>query len=143
MQWIAFLVAQLVKNPPASRRPGFNPCLGKVPRRREGLLTPEFWPGEFCGLYSPWGCKELDTTEQRSHALTVSLDFTSTPSSGRGLGSGLSCMFSLWSPSSQTSKEGSSQSESTTHQTSTFAVSPYVMSTNIPLAKAHYMTDPT
>ena len=25
--------------------------------------TPEFWPGEFQGLYSPWGRKELDTTE--------------------------------------------------------------------------------
>ena len=28
------------------------------------LPTPVFWPGEFHGLYSPWGCKELDTTEQ-------------------------------------------------------------------------------
>ena len=25
-----------------------------------------FWPGEFHGLYSPWGRKELDTTEQIS-----------------------------------------------------------------------------
>ena len=24
------------------------------------LPTPVFWPGEFHGLYSPWGCKELD-----------------------------------------------------------------------------------
>ena len=22
-----------------------------------------FWPGEFHGLHSPWGCKELDMTE--------------------------------------------------------------------------------
>ena len=22
-----------------------------------------FWPGEFHGLYSPWDCKESDTTE--------------------------------------------------------------------------------
>ena len=29
--------------------------------RREKLPTPVFWPGEFHGLYSPWGCKELDT----------------------------------------------------------------------------------
>ena len=29
----------------------------------ERLPTPVFWPGEFHGLYSPWGCKELDTTE--------------------------------------------------------------------------------
>ena len=25
------------------------------------LLTPVFWPGEFHGLYSPWGQKESDT----------------------------------------------------------------------------------
>ena len=29
-----------------------------------------FWPGEFCELYSPWGCKELDMTE-------VNMKFTS------------------------------------------------------------------
>ena len=34
--------------------------------RRERLPTPIFWPGEFHGLYSPWGCKESDTTEQLS-----------------------------------------------------------------------------
>jgi len=26
--------------------------------RRERLPTPVFWPGEFHGLYSPWGCKD-------------------------------------------------------------------------------------
>ena len=31
------------------RRPGINPWVGKIPRRREGLPTPEFWPGEFHG----------------------------------------------------------------------------------------------
>ena len=31
--------------------------------RRERLPTPVFSPGEFHGLYSPWGLKELDTTE--------------------------------------------------------------------------------
>ncbi|KAB0372828.1 hypothetical protein FD755_015581 [Muntiacus reevesi] len=36
--------------------------LGSIP----GLHTPVFWPGEFHGLYSPWGCKELDMTEQLS-----------------------------------------------------------------------------
>ena len=29
---------------------------------RERLPTPVFWPGEFHGLYSPWGSKELDMT---------------------------------------------------------------------------------
>ena len=44
-------------------RPGFNPWVGKIPWRRESLPTPVSWPGEFHGLYSPWDCKELDTTE--------------------------------------------------------------------------------
>ena len=33
---------------------------------REFQPTPEFWPGEFHELYSPWGHKELDTTEPLS-----------------------------------------------------------------------------
>ena len=39
------------------------PVLGRSPRERERLPTPVFWPGEFLGLYSPWGCKELEMTE--------------------------------------------------------------------------------
>ena len=46
--------------------PGISPQVGKIPWRRERLPTPVFWPGEFNGLYSPWGCKESDTTEQLS-----------------------------------------------------------------------------
>ena len=56
----ASLVAQLVKNPPASGRPGFIPWVGKIPWRRERLPTPVFSPGEFHGMYS----KESDTTER-------------------------------------------------------------------------------
>ena len=40
--------------------------LGRFPWRRERLPTPVFWLGEFHGLYSPWGHKESDTTEQLS-----------------------------------------------------------------------------
>ena len=52
-------------------RPGFHPWVGKIPWRREQLPTPAFLPGEFHGQkclvsYSPWGCRELDTTEQLS-----------------------------------------------------------------------------
>ena len=46
------------------RRPGFDPWVGKIPWRREP--TPVLWPGEFHGLYSPWGCKESDMTERLS-----------------------------------------------------------------------------
>ena len=35
-------------------------------QRRERLPTPVFWPGEFHGLYSPWGRKVSDTTEHLS-----------------------------------------------------------------------------
>ena len=45
---------------------GSMPGAGKIPWRRERLCTPVFWPGEFHGLYSPWGHKESDTTERLS-----------------------------------------------------------------------------
>ena len=45
-------------------RPGFNPRVGKISWRRERLSTSVFWPGEFHGLFGPWGHKELDTTER-------------------------------------------------------------------------------
>ena len=51
----AYLVTPLVKNPPAMQRPGLDPWVGKIPWRRERLPIPIFWPGEFQGLYSPWG----------------------------------------------------------------------------------------
>ena len=54
----ASLVAQLVKNPPAMRRPAFDPWVGKIPWRRERLSTIVFWSGEFHGLDSSWGHKE-------------------------------------------------------------------------------------
>ena len=62
----ASLVIHLVKNPPAVRRPGFSPWIGKIPWRRERLPTPVFWPEEFHGLYCPWDHKQLDTAEQLS-----------------------------------------------------------------------------
>ena len=46
-----------------SRRPGFNPWVGKTPWRRGQLPTPVFWPGEVHGLYSPWGGRDSDTIE--------------------------------------------------------------------------------
>ena len=51
---------------PEMLKTGFDLWVGKIPWRRELLLTPVFWPGEFHGLYSVWGCKELDMTEQFS-----------------------------------------------------------------------------
>ena len=69
----ASLIAQLVKNPPAMRETRFDPWVGKIPYRRETLPTSLFWPGEFHGLYSPWGRKESDTTERLSLSLSSTL----------------------------------------------------------------------
>ena len=43
-------------------RPRFDPWVGKITWRKELLLTPVFWPGEFYGQrslagYSPWGSR--------------------------------------------------------------------------------------
>ena len=54
-------------------RPWFDPWVGKIPWKREKLPTPVFWPGEFHGLDSLWGCKELDTMEQLSLAYSILL----------------------------------------------------------------------
>ena len=35
-----------------------------LPWTKERQPTVVFWPGEFHGLYSPWGCKESDMTER-------------------------------------------------------------------------------
>ena len=59
----ASLVAQLVKNLPEMWKTWACPSVGKIPWRMEWLPIPVFWPEEFRGLYSPWGCKELDMTE--------------------------------------------------------------------------------
>ena len=65
----ASLVAQLVKNPPALEET----WVRKIPWRRERPPTPGFWPGELNGLYSPWGHKESDMTEQLSFSSLWSL----------------------------------------------------------------------
>ena len=53
--------------------------VGKIPWRRERLPTPVLWPGEFHGLYSPWGHKESDMTEQLSLSIkTLFFCYTKT-----------------------------------------------------------------
>ena len=60
----ASLVAQLVKNLPAMRETwvqslGWQDPLGKGKAAHSSILENEFYE-----LYSPWGRKELDTTER-------------------------------------------------------------------------------
>ena len=52
-------MAQLVKNSPATRETWVQSLSWEDPWRKERLPTPVFWPGEFNGLYSPWGHKVL------------------------------------------------------------------------------------
>ena len=59
--WLSWYIIHL-----QYRRPGFDPWVGKILWKRERLPTPVFWSGEFHGLSRPWGCKELDMTEQLS-----------------------------------------------------------------------------
>ena len=67
----------MVKNLPANAGDagGFDPWVVKIPWRREWQPTPVFLHGESHGQrrlvgYSPWGYKELDTTEQLTHTHT-------------------------------------------------------------------------
>ena len=69
----------MVKNPLANagdaKRRGFDPWVGKTPWKRAWQTTPVLLPGESHGQrslagYSPWGCKESDTTEATQQART-------------------------------------------------------------------------
>ena len=66
----ASLVAQMVES--ACRRPGFNPWVGEIPRRRDWLPTSVFLPGESHGQrslmgYSPWGSKVRHNWSDSAH----------------------------------------------------------------------------
>ena len=64
------MIAQLVKNLPAMQETLVR-LLGWEGSLEKGkATTPVFWPGEFHGIYSPWGHKESDTTERLSLSLS-------------------------------------------------------------------------
>ena len=61
-------MAQTVKICLQCKTPEYNLWVEKIPWRKEWLPIAVLLPGEFRGQrslegYSPWGCKELDTTE--------------------------------------------------------------------------------
>ena len=66
----------MVKNPSANaelKRDGFDSWVGKIPWSRKWQTTAVFLILANLGQrslagYSPWDCKELDTTEHRSIA---------------------------------------------------------------------------
>ena len=66
----ASLIAQLVKNPPAIQETLVR-FLGWEDHLEKGKATHSSRPGDFHGLYSPWGHKELDMTERLSLSLCL------------------------------------------------------------------------
>ena len=66
-----------------------DPSVGKILWRRKRQPTPEFWPGKFHELYSPWGCKEWDMTERLSLSLQVALAVKNLPANADGRDAGL------------------------------------------------------
>ena len=59
-------MAQLVKKPPAIRKTWVQALGRENPLEKGKAICPVFWPGEFHGVHSAWGCKESDSTEQLS-----------------------------------------------------------------------------
>ena len=69
----------MVKNPPAVWETWVQSLDWEDPLEKGKATTPVFWPGEFHGLYSSWGLKELDMTERLSHkACRSQLDYDKT-----------------------------------------------------------------
>ena len=97
---MGFPVAQLVKNHLQCRRPGFDPWVGKIPWRREQLPTPIFWPGEFHGLYNPWGQSQTQLSSYNFHVLLQSLSRVK-PQCTRSLGSSATTWKSTCQPGTQ------------------------------------------
>ena len=59
-------MVQMVKILPAMQETWVRYLGWGDPLERERLPTPVSWPREFHGLYSSWGLKESDSTEQLS-----------------------------------------------------------------------------
>ena len=60
------LVVQLVKNLPAMRETWVQSLGWEDPLEKRTATYSSILAGEFHELYSPWDCKESDTTEQLS-----------------------------------------------------------------------------
>ena len=62
-------MAQLIKNLPAVRETWVQSLGWEDPLKKGKAIHSSILPGEFHGLYSLWGHKELDTTERLSLSL--------------------------------------------------------------------------
>ena len=63
------LVAQMVKHLPKMQETWVRSLGWEESLEKERLPTSVFWPGEFHGLYSPWGRRESNMTERLSVSL--------------------------------------------------------------------------
>jgi len=97
---VIYLVAQMVKNLPAMQKTQVQSLDQEEPLEKGMATTSVFLPGEFHGWkslagYSPWGCKELDTTEQltekavapHSSTLAWKIPWTEEPGRLQSMGS--------------------------------------------------------
>jgi len=74
----------MIKNLPAKHETQVQSLGQEVPWRRKWLPTPIFLPGEFHrqrsrAAYSPWSCRESDTTEQLIHLEIYSIKCITKP----------------------------------------------------------------
>ena len=70
----ASLVAQVVKNPPVMQETWIQSLCWEDPLEKGKATHSSILTWKFYGLYSPWGHKESDTTEQLS--LHINQKFT-------------------------------------------------------------------
>ena len=73
-QWWSWKDRPVNAGDKGERRHGFDPWVRKIPWSRKWQPTPVFLPEKYHGQrslvdYSPWGYKELDTTEHATHVL--------------------------------------------------------------------------
>ena len=73
MDYVGFLVAQTVKNPPAMQETWIQSLRWEDPLEKgmathSSILAWRIHGQRSLAGYSPWGCKESDTTEGTSHS---------------------------------------------------------------------------
>ena len=69
MVQLASIVPQVVRILPKMRETWVQSLGWEDSLEKERLPTSVLWPGEFHGLYSSWGCRELNMTERLSLSL--------------------------------------------------------------------------
>ena len=66
----------MVKNPPVMQKTWVWSLGGEDPLEKGMTTHSVFWSGEFHGMYSSWGYKELDMTERLSQDKLNDIDLS-------------------------------------------------------------------